>query len=88
MLASLPIASGDGFAGWLTSPQNPRFATNIANRLWKKNLGLAVLEPVNDVDDLTQAFSPELLAHLTTVMKSARFDLREFQRVIYNSRTY
>jgi len=86
--AKSPAQLRDGFAAWLTSPQNPRFATNIANRLWKKNLGLAVLEPVNDVDDLTQAFSPELLAHLTTVMKSARFDLREFQRVIYNSRTY
>ena len=86
--AKTPAQLRDGFASWLSSPQNPRFATNIANRLWKKNLGLAVLEPVNDVDDLTQAFSPELLAHLTTVMKSARFDLREFQRVIYNSRTY
>ena len=83
-----PAQLRDGFAAWLTSPQNPRFATNIANRVWKKNLGLAVLEPVNDIDDLSKAFSPELLAHLTTVMKSARFDLREFQRVIYNSRTY
>lgn len=76
------------FALWLTSPQNPRFATNIANRLWKKAFGLAVLEPVDDIDDLTSSSSPELLAHLTQVMKSARFDLREFQRVIYNSKTY
>ena len=83
-----PAQLRDGFAAWLTSPQNPRFATNIANRVWKKAFGLAVLEPVNDIDDLTKASSPELLAHLTTVMKSARFDLREFQRVIYNSRTY
>ncbi|MEY4271759.1 MAG: hypothetical protein RL250_625, partial [Verrucomicrobiota bacterium] len=86
--AKSPAQLRDGFAAWLTSPQNPRFATNIANRVWKKAFGLAVLEPVNDIDDLTKASSPELLAHLTTVMKSARFDLREFQRVIYNSRTY
>jgi hypothetical protein len=76
------------FARWLTSPQNPRFATNIANRLWKKAFGVAVLEPVNDIDDLKQASSPELLAHLTFVMKAAKFDLREVQRVIYNSKTY
>ena len=42
----------------------------------------------NDIDDLTQASSPELLAHLTFVMKAAKFDLREVQRVIYNSKTY
>ena len=72
----------------MTSPQNPRFATNIANRIWKKAFGLGVIEPVNDIDDLTQASSPELLAHLTFVMKAAKFDLREVQRVIYNSKTY
>ena len=83
-----PAKLRDEFAAWLVSPQNPRFATNIANRVWKKAFGLAVLEPVNDIDDLSKASSPELLAHLTMVMKSARFDLREFQRVIYNSRTY
>ena len=76
------------FSRWLTSPQNPRFATNIANRIWKKAFGVAVLEPVNDIDDLKLASSPELLAHLTFVMKAAKFDLREVQRVIYNSKTF
>ncbi len=83
-----PTHLRDNFAQWMTSTQNPRFATNIANRLWKKAFGLAVQEPVNDIDDPKSSSSPELLAHLTQVMKSARFDLREFQRVIYNSKTY
>ncbi|MBM3868797.1 MAG: DUF1549 domain-containing protein [Verrucomicrobia bacterium] len=83
-----PARLRDEFARWLTSPQNPRFATNIANRVWKKAFGLGVIEPVHDIDDLTQASSPELLAHLTFVMKAAKFDLREVQRVIYNSKTY
>jgi hypothetical protein len=83
-----PSQLRDEFARWLTSPQNPRFATNIANRIWKKAFGLGVIEPVNDIDDLTQASSPELMAHLTFVMKAAKFDLREVQRVIYNSKTY
>jgi hypothetical protein len=78
----------DEFARWLTSQQNPRFATNIANRIWKKAFGLGVIEPVNDIDDLAEASSPELMAHLTFVMKAAKFDLREVQRVIYNSKTY
>ena len=83
-----PAQLRDEFARWLTSPQNPRFATNIANRIWKKAFGVGVIEPLNDIDDLTQASSPELLAHLTFVMKAAKFDLREVQRVIYNSKTY
>ncbi len=83
-----PAQLRDEFARWLTSPQNPRFATNIANRIWKKAFGLGVIEPVNDIDDLALASSPELMAHLTFVMKAAKFDLREVQRVIYNSKTY
>lgn len=83
-----PSQLRDEFARWLTSPQNPRFATNIANRLWKKAFGLGVIEPLHDIDDLAQASSPELLAHLTFIMKAAKFDLREVQRVIYNSQTY
>ena len=59
----------DEFARWLTSPQNPRFAANIANRIWKKAFGLGVIEPVNDIDDLAQASSPELMSHLTFVIK-------------------
>ena len=83
-----PSQLRDEFARWLTSPQNPRFATNIANRVWKKAFGLGVIEPVNDIDDLAEASSPELMSHLTFVMKAAKFDLREVQRVIYNSKTY
>ena len=85
---SKPTQLRDNFAQWMTSTQNPRFATNIANRIWKKAFGLGVIEPVNDIDDLTEASSPELMAHLTFVMKAAKFDLREVQRVIYNSKTY
>lgn len=32
----------DVFAKWLTSPDNPRFAMTIANRLWKVVFSIAV----------------------------------------------
>ncbi|MGA0134808.1 MAG: DUF1549 domain-containing protein, partial [Opitutales bacterium] len=83
-----PAQLRDQFARWLTSPDNPRFATNIANRVWRKVFGMAVKEPVDDIDDMSAASNPQLLAHLTQVMRAARFDLREFQRVVFNSRTY
>ncbi len=76
------------FADWLTHPDNPRFATAIANRLWQRSFGLAVQEPVTDLDDLSKGSNPPLLAHLTAEMKRVKFDLREFQRIIYNTQTY
>jgi hypothetical protein len=83
-----PVQLRAEFAKWMTHPDNPRFAANIANRIWKKIFGLAVQEPVSDLDDVTKASNPALLAHLATIIKAGRFDLREFQRVLFNSQTY
>ena len=78
----------ENFAEWLTHKKNPRFAIAIANRLWKRFYGLGVQEPLEDLDDLTKASNPELLQLLGKVMVAADFDLREFQRVILNSKAY
>ncbi|MCP4889699.1 MAG: DUF1553 domain-containing protein, partial [Planctomycetaceae bacterium] len=76
------------FARWMTSPKNPRFAEAIANRMWKKFFGVAVKEPVTDLDALEEATNPELLKFLAQLMRDAEFDLREFQRVVLNTKTY
>jgi hypothetical protein len=47
-----------------------------------------VQEPVTDLDDPKKASNPELLAHITQIMRMARFDLRQFQRVLFHSQTY
>ena len=83
-----PVKLRENFAEWLTHKKNPRFAIAIANRLWKRFFGLAVQEPLEDLDDLTKASNPELLQLLGKVMVAADFDLREFQRVILNSKAY
>ncbi len=83
-----PDKRRQAFATWLTNPDNPRFAVAIANRLWQKNFGLAVQEPISDLDDLNKASNPQLLVHLGAEMKRLNFDLREFQRVLFNSKTY
>ena len=83
-----PSSLRSSFASWLTHGQNPRFATSIANRLWKRNFGIAVQEPIDDLDDLSLASNPELLEYLRRVMVYIDFDLREFQRVIYNTKAY
>ena len=76
------------FADWLVSRNNPRFATAIANRLWKKLFGVAVQEPITDLDDKAQATNPKLLEYLTVLMVAENFDLRAFQRHLLNSETY
>ena len=76
------------FAYWMTAPENPRFAEAIANRIWKKFFGVAVKEPVTDLDILEDATNPELLKFLGQLMRDVDFDIREFQRVILNTNTY
>jgi len=83
-----PSKLRQNFAEWLTHKKNPRFAITIANRLWQRFFGLGVQEPLEDLDDLTKASNPELLQLLGKVMVAADFDLREFQRVILNSKAY
>lgn len=78
----------ENFAEWLTHKKNPRFAIAIANRLWKRFFGLGVQEPLEDLDDLTKSSNPELLQLLGKIMVAANFDLREFQRVVLNSKAY
>ncbi len=76
------------FAVWMTSPKNPRFAEAIANRMWKKFFGVAVMEPVTNIDNLEDATNPQLLEFLGQLMRDVDFDLREFQRVVLNTKTY
>lgn len=54
----------------------------------EKVFGIAVQEPVSDIDDIAAASNPALLAQLTTYMKQAKFDLREFQRVLFHTAAY
>ena len=72
----------------MTAHENPRFAEAIANRIWKKFFGVAVKEPVTDLDVLEDATNPELLKFLGQLMRDVDFDIREFQRVILNTKTY
>lgn len=78
----------EAFAGWLTHPTNPRFSVTIANRLWRLAFGQGVAEPVRNVDDPKNASNPELLEHLGKEMVRLKFDLREFQRILFNTQAW
>ncbi|MFG0288873.1 MAG: DUF1549 and DUF1553 domain-containing protein [Rhodopirellula sp. JB044] len=76
------------FALWLTSKENPRFALTIANRMWKRAMGVGVIDPVDDITDDTEPSNPELMDFLVSEMKRLDFNLKEFMRIIYHTRTY
>lgn len=76
------------FAKWMTSPENPRFTKTIANRLWAKAMGRGIIHPVDDMTDASKPENPELMAFLEEEMVRLKYDMKEFLRVIYNTRTY
>lgn len=76
------------FATWATHPTNPRFAMAIANRMWKRAFGVGIAEPVTNIDDPNQASNPELLKHIASEMVRLKFNMKDFMRVIYNTRAY
>jgi hypothetical protein len=76
------------YAAWMTSPDNPRFTLVMANRQWKKVMGLALIEPVDNFTDSTVAAEPELMDHLTGLLKDCAYDLRKFQEILYSTKAY
>jgi hypothetical protein len=82
------VHSRDAYAKWLTAAENPRFTTVIANRLWKRFFGAGVIEPVDNLRESTKPVNPALMKHLESVMQGMGFDLKQYIRVLVNSRTY
>lgn len=76
------------FAEWMTSPENPRFTTVIANRLWKQVMGVGLIEPVDEMMDSTVPVNAELMTYLSELMVAKEYNLKSFLRVLYNSDVY
>jgi len=78
----------DSYASWMTSKDNPRFTTVIANRLWKKLMGQGIIEPVDEITDSTVPSNPQLMTFLEDTMKAANYDMKVVLRAILNSQAY
>ena len=75
------------FAALLTSAENLRFAEVLVNRLWKRTIGVGLVEPVDDWAD-PQPSHPELLEFLARELITHDYDLKHVARLIFNSHTY
>jgi len=76
------------FAAWVTSRDNERFKRTIANRLWKRMLGIGLIEPIDDFRDDSDCANEKLLRFLSDNVARMNFDLKEFVRTILYSKTY
>jgi hypothetical protein len=89
--ASPAARPGDGreeLARWLTAPDNPWFARNVANRVWAHFLGRGLVEPVDDVRATNPPTNPELLDALAQHLVREHYDLRQLIRFVTTSRVY
>ena len=77
-----------GLADWMTSPTNPFFARNVANRTWALLTGRGLVEPVDDVRLTNPPTNPALLDALAGELVDGRFDFHRLLRFIVASRTY
>ncbi len=75
-------------AEWLTAPDNPYFATNIANRIWAHFFGIGIVEPVDDIRVSNPPSNPELFEELGRRLVEYDYDFKQMVRDICNSETY
>ncbi len=75
-------------AGWLASPENPFFATNLANIVWAHFFGRGIIDEVDDVRVSNPPVNRELLAELGRRFTEYRYDFKKLVRDICTSRTY
>ena len=76
------------FADWITSKDNPRFTTMISNRIWKRIFGAGLIEPIDTMMDDTVANNQKLMKYLERLMVSVNYDLREYERILLNTKLF
>ena len=75
-------------AKWLASPDNPWFATNLANIVWAHFLGKGIIDEVDDVRISNPSVNQPLLNELGQKFTEYNYDFRRLVKDICNSRTY
>lgn len=75
-------------ADWVVSPENPYFATSVANRVWAQFFGKGIVEPVDDVRVSNPPSNPALFETLGEKLIAYDYDLRRLVADICNSNAY
>src|SRR5262249_7932958 len=76
------------FADWLTRPDNPYFATALANRVWHSYLRRGRVEPEDDLRLTNPPTNSELFDALAKAFVEHGYDVQYLMREILNSASY
>ena len=83
--------SGDGrdeLAKWITLSTGEQFPSVIANRMWERVMGRGVYEPVDEFTKSSDTHLPAMMNELIKLMVELDYDLKAFQKVLLNTRTF
>ncbi|MCW1912298.1 DUF1549 and DUF1553 domain-containing protein [Luteolibacter sp. GHJ8] len=75
-------------AEWVTTKTGEQYASVAANRMWKRVMGRGVYEPVDEYKETKALHHPELMRTLVELMVELDYDLRAFQKVLLNTKTF
>lgn len=75
-------------AEWVVGRTEDRFPSVISNRMWKRVMGRAFYEPVDEYVPAEKTHHPALAQLLGKVMVDLHYDLRAFQHVLLLTRTF
>lgn len=73
---------------WVTSKDNPYFATGLVNRYWSYLMGRGIIDPVDDIRSSNPPSNAELLKALTDDFVAHNMDMKHLVRTIAQSATY
>jgi len=73
---------------WMRSSENPFFARSFANRVWGHYFGIGIVHPVDDFSLANPPSNDKLLNALARDFSGNKYDIRNLERTILNSRTY
>jgi hypothetical protein len=76
------------FVDWLTSPANPYFARNMANRAWAHLLGTGLIDPIDEPADDNPPVIPEILDELARAYTASGYDTKFLLRAVARSKAY
>lgn len=81
------VESRRQLASLIVSARNERFARVVVNRIWKRYMGLGIVEPVEDWSR-SKASHPELLHWLAREFVISGYDIKHVSRLIFRSHAY
>jgi len=76
------------FATWGTSPENPLFAKNAANRFWDRIFGAPVISPINNIPYPLQTIDENLIKDLEQIFKDVNYDFKQFVTILYKTNLF